>query len=220
MDDNRKVVLMFSGGRDSTISAIKLASIYHEIKLVTVISDHLYGLPIVRKRISELRNILKPSTEWICVIQPEYKKNDDLTWRTCLPCQRAYVAIGAHIAIQYKIKNIALGYTHYQQNFPEQHPYAISRLYEVLNSFGLNLVLPAINIQSKEAAIKELINHDLTETALEQKCIKQIINIELKEDYLIAEIERWVNGIKEIINNKIDWDIIEISNNLIGDIKS
>jgi hypothetical protein len=40
-------VLLFSGGRDSTISAIKLSAFFERLILVTVTSQHLVGMDAV-----------------------------------------------------------------------------------------------------------------------------------------------------------------------------
>jgi hypothetical protein len=65
-----RAVLMFSGGRDSTIAAVRLSRVVSELILVTVTSSHLVGIDRVRQRIAELRPILPRGSTWLHVGVP------------------------------------------------------------------------------------------------------------------------------------------------------
>ena len=54
-----KCLLLFSGGRDSTVSAVLLSNEFDSINLITIKSVHLYGLKDVYKRLEELQPLLK-----------------------------------------------------------------------------------------------------------------------------------------------------------------
>src|SRR5437660_5131536 len=79
-------ILLFSGGRDSTIAAIRLAA-SRRIGLVTVSSNHLIGAERVRGRVADLVSIFEPSF-WLRVRQPP-SAPAELRHDTCLPCQKS-----------------------------------------------------------------------------------------------------------------------------------
>ena len=90
---------MFSGGRDSTLVALRLASAGVEQVLVTVTSNHLVGLDAVHSRLRELGDHLPEGTRWLNVRQPE-NAAEDLTFLapTCFPCHKAYTTLAVQLA--------------------------------------------------------------------------------------------------------------------------
>jgi hypothetical protein len=122
-------VVMFSGGRDSTIAAARLSKAGSELCLVTISSGHLVGIDRVRRRIQEMSSILAPSTRWLHVKQPTELKTDTSFYEmTCLPCHHSYVVASSVLAFRLAIPKLAFGYAAYQSAWPEQSPIAISRL--------------------------------------------------------------------------------------------
>jgi len=192
-------VLMFSGGRDSSIAAVRLARTYKNLILVTVTADHLVGIGRVTQRIFELKPHLPERTEWIQVAQPVLPVIDSLNSATCLPCQRGYVAIGTILAKRLGINHLALGYTKYQSSWPEQTALATSRLKVLLESFGVHLQLPVYDLASKAEAESELIGYGLSHQAFEQKCMQQQNNIELPDDLLRTEVAAWEKSTSALI---------------------
>src|SRR5690349_13524159 len=86
--------LLFSGGRDSSIAAIRLARTYPRLNLVTVSSDHLVGMNHVTVRLAELKRHLHPATLWHqAVYEGEPETGSELV-RTCLPCHAVYLLAG------------------------------------------------------------------------------------------------------------------------------
>jgi len=199
---NPGCVLMFSGGRDSTISAVRLAGGFDRLVLVTVLSEHLVGIDRVRGRIRELAGRLPRGSEWLQVIQPKLPIEERLVAATCLPCQRAYVAVGVTIARSRGIRNLAMGYSGYQNTWPEQTPYATERLGALLESAGMRLLLPAYDIRSKREAVEELERLGLAPESREQKCLRQAHNVDIEGDLLRAEVDRWIEGLSEAILSK------------------
>ena len=59
---------MFSGGRDSTLAAIRLSQQFDRLLLATITSDHLVGIDSVRRRLTELAPLLPPGSEWLHVL--------------------------------------------------------------------------------------------------------------------------------------------------------
>jgi len=185
-------VLLFSGGRDSTLAAIRLSRIVERLILVTVTSGHLIGIDAVRRRLDELKRHLSADTRWINMVQPPAMPSDRLFQAaTCLPCHRSYTAIGALVAAQLGAKSLAFGYTRYQSEWLEQTPEATECLARLLARRGINLLLPVYDIKSKEDAIAELKRYGLSTVALEQKCLQQQFNTKLERSKIKSEIAVW-----------------------------
>lgn len=214
-------VLMFSGGRDSTLAAVRLAQKWEKLVLVTVTTTNLKGIERVRQRLVELKPYVPSNTEWLNITVPHtlgsYRRS---TVPTCLPCHQAYLVTGAMIAEQYGSKHLALGYTGYQSTWVEQTPYAIESLGAILGSVELNLNLPVIDITSKEQVIAELITHNLSESSLEQKCSRQLNDPGLPFELMRQEIDGWGKELREALANRqnINLEILDkrILSELLG----
>jgi hypothetical protein len=205
-------VLMFSGGRDSTLAAVRLQQDGFSPILATVTSDHLTGIELVHQRLRELAHILPHATPWIHVRQPSDLLGQlKFASRTCLPCQHSYVIVAASIAMHYKAKHIAMGYAMYQGGWPEQTPAATALLKAVLSDFGISLVLPCYDLDKKETAINLLGSHALANESLEQKCLRQVTNEELDADSLGKELETWEAALRQTMENisSIKLELIE-----------
>lgn len=190
--DSSACVLLFSGGRDSTIAAVRLNRAGHPLSLVTVTSDHLVGIEAVRARLVELKPHLPPETIWLHVLQPSGLPGDpDLRSPTCLPCHQSYAATGVIVANQLNSPRLAFGYARYQSDWPEQTPEATARLMAILARRGIDLVLPAYELATKQQAIDELRSYGLSADALEQKCTKQQTNVALDPTALKTELAGW-----------------------------
>ena len=179
--------LMFSGGRDSTLSAVRLACQGDDVILITVTSAHLTGIAAVRERLLELKPLLPGTTRWLQIRQPEIAAGSSLLRAsTCLPCHRSYAALGAAVAKQYSSAALAFGYARYQADWAEQTPYAVEQLRDVLGRCGLKLVTPVYDVSSREQAVSELQALGLSAAALEQKCLQQQFNVALPPQQLWA----------------------------------
>lgn len=193
--DQRRL-LMFSGGRDSTLAAMRMGRDGLPMALVTVSSSHLVGIGRVKKRLKELAGRLDDSTPWLHVRQPiELRTDTSFYEQTCLPCHHAYVVVSGVLARSLGADRLAFGYAGYQGDWPEQTPLAIARLTAVLGRHGIALELPVYEIASKEAASAELSALGLSTDALEQKCLRQVTNVALPDDHLRNQVELWENAI-------------------------
>lgn len=205
-DQNKNgAVLMFSGGRDSTLAALRLTEQKIDLTLVTVVAEHLIGFAAVRRRVDEIKGYLKPGTRWITASQLQCASDFRLNPNTCLPCQRDYALIGASLAVGFGFSKLAFGYTKYQSDWPEQSAEAQVVLKKVLAEHGIELLLPVYDLESKDSAKQELAMRGLTADALEQKCIKQISNITLAPDLLAQELISWEIGLREKLRSPEKW---------------
>lgn len=221
MDETQagEVILMFSGGRDSTLAALRLHDAGHRLKLVTVTAGHLFGLNNVERRLRELASMLPEDTEWLQIVQPALRGTQHFFHRqTCLPCQSAYVVTGVNVARQMGAGTIALGYARYQAGFPEQGPQATLVLQRTLMAHGLILTLPVYDIASRAIAMLELKTRGVSELALEQKCTRQVSNVELEGVELSQQLDLWAKAINEELGRTRL--ILDISRRIrLGDLK-
>jgi hypothetical protein len=190
-------VLMFSGGRDSTLAAVRLAKAGFAPTLVTITSNHLQGIESVQRRIDELGPLLAPGTRWLRIAQPQNLRTDTSFYaQTCLPCHHAYVVVAANVARSLGASTLALGYTTYQSDWPEQTPLAVASLTAVLAEQGVQLLLPVRDLTSREQASRELEANGLSSASLEQKCSRQVTNVKLEEAHLQSQVVLWEAAIR------------------------
>lgn len=190
--DSRKCVLLFSGGRDSAIAAVRLAKKFAAVELLTITSDHLVGVKAVHQRLDELSRLGLPRMKWTRVRQLPAKlepSTQDLATSTCLPCQQNYLFSAVLWARRENARSIAMGYARYQSDWPEQTPLAAEMMANVLGNEGIQLELPVYDLDSKQQAQAQLREIGLSEESLEQKCIKQIFNRPLSMPALEQQVE-------------------------------
>lgn len=197
---NQKCILMFSGGRDSTLAAIRLAAVGRPLILATVTTEHLVLLENVCRRVREIRGLLPADTLWLCVAAAA-EPHGFTDHQTCLPCHHTYVAIAAQLADEMGSDTIGFGYTGYQSSWPEQTPYAVERLTMLLARQGLKLLLPVYDIASKEAAIAELSRNGVSPAALEQKCLRRPTTT-LPAEQMRDHIDRWQQSLANRLSSR------------------
>ena len=195
--------MLFSGGRDSTLAALRLSKANYNLILVTVTTDHLFGIEDVQKRLYELKQILPKDTEWFWIKQPMDLLTDVSFYApTCLPCHHSYVIAGTIISDTINCENIAFGYTYYQSSWPEQTPLATKELGDLLLSFDKRLILPVYGLQSLNDARSELRVNGLSDASLEQKCFRQVNNVALDEVTLRKEITLWTTAMEKTLSQR------------------
>jgi PP-loop superfamily ATP-utilizing enzyme len=188
-------LLMFSGGRDSTLAAVRMTRRGSPLILVTVSSSHLVGIDRVRRRLGELARIIPIETPWLLARQPTELRTDTSFYeQTCLPCHHAYVVVSGALAKITGLRHLAFGYAGYQSDWPEQTPFAVG-LKGVLAKHGIELELPVQDIGTREDAIRELAELGLTVDSLEQKCLRQVTNIRLDGELLRRQVHLWEEAI-------------------------
>ena len=210
--DEELCLLMFSGGRDFTLAALRLHQRGAPLSLVTVTSSHLFGIELVKRRLSELSKVLPEDTSWFQVRQPTELRTDTSFYeQTCLPCHHAYVVVSAALAAATRARRLSFGYAGYQANWPEQTPFAVERLRSVLNCHGIALELPVYDLLSREAAIAELRIGGLSTQSLEQKCLRQVTNVKLADDHLRQQVTLWEQAIDRSMNelDSINFEILD-----------
>jgi hypothetical protein len=170
----RSCVLLFSGGRDSSLAAIRLAKLFDRLVLVTIMSPHMSGLGKVYARLDELKRVLESRCEWMLVGETRLAPGGigDLNLG-CIDCHFGYFLTVHSIARQIGGACIACGFVRYQNAWVEQSPYAVESLSQVMRDHGMELVLPVADIASKEEAEAELRASGVSVKSLELKCSRE-----------------------------------------------
>ncbi len=211
MDSNSSdCVVLFSGGRDSTVAALRLVEEFPALTLLTVTTEHLIGIDFVVRRLQELSRLLPETVTWVhAVARPtSLVRIGEETIESCLPCHHVYLKTAMATARNRGTNRIALGYTAYQDTWLEQTPYAVEALRSVLAEFAITLLLPSANLKSKAEAVSVLRGKGLDAASMEQKCLKQQFNtknISIVES--IAEIDAWKIALRKSFQTAVLNDV-------------
>ena len=206
--ERTRCVTMFSGGRDSTLTALRLLDRGVSQTLVTVTSSHLRGLSSVHERLLDLRAHLPGDTIWVNIEQPPFSPEDAFfTAPTCFPCHKEYSTIGVSVAEKLGATALAFGYASYQSDWPEQTPRAVAHLRKVLEGLGLELFVPVYDVASKEEAREALQSRHVSTVSLEQKCSVQVKNIRLEGDQYDREFKRWCSALGAALARRSNADL-------------
>lgn len=210
-------MLMFSGGRDSSLAAMRMAATGAPLILVTISASHLHGVDAVKRRLDELGPHLHTGSRWMRITQPNTgNKFPGLYSRTCLPCQHDYAVSGAILANRFGCRDLAFGYAAYQKDWPEQSGLATAALRDVLWERGITLDLPVYDIATKDQAIEELEEYGLTPAALEQKCIRQLNNIALDQESLIAHVDKWKSELRDTLDRSTNFEFELLDDEMVS----
>jgi hypothetical protein len=184
--------------------------------LLTVTSSHLFGIESVKKRLTELRGHLSADTEWIhAVTKLDGLGLESPEIQSCLPCHSVYFLAALHIANERGIEHIAAGYTGYQSAWLEQTPYALERVTKVMASVGKTFLVPVQDVSSKDEAKSILRSHNLSDVALEQKCMRQQFNAkEIPPDIASEEIDTWGRKLERVLALSNAPNFVEIRGSL------
>lgn len=191
-----RCVLLFSGGRDSTLAALELASKY-ELVLLTLTGEHLVDFTSVIRRTRELQRLLPPNTEWF--LTDQVRQTADPSLRGCMSCQLTATTAAIQLAKRIGATAVATGFAGYQRNWIEQSPEAIDILRRTLADVGLHLELPSASLGSKQEAMTKLAMHGLNVDALEQKCIEQQLNPQLTDSERALALRSWATNLARSI---------------------
>lgn len=166
-----KVLLFFSGGNDSTLSACKLASDGYDVYLATFDNGSEIGLENVRNRATILERkfanspsgrvhnlgVFQSASEFMRIrseslnipFSQMLKQYGDLNQNQlyCLNCRSAMYVIGVVIAKELGIKYIAEG-ARKTQMFALEQKALLERYESVLSKNDIDLILPVFDYES------------------------------------------------------------------------
>ena len=172
--DLAKVVLCFSGDRDSSCSALKLIHAKRNPLLLTIIDSNMQTDIKTEQRVNELYENVSSPFSWLSIRVPVFYNKilemPILTSPSCFSCFMVKLSVAIIIAQKHSIDTIATGFTSYQASWVEQSSTAIEEIEKFLAEYGLVLELPVWDLQSKEDACKILSKHSITPKPLEPVC--------------------------------------------------
>lgn len=168
------IILLFSGGRDSTCAAVRLIQSGEHPLLLTVIDTGCQTDCNTKLRVNELRERVDHSLCWISARAPDlYEAAMGLAMKTapsCLPCLCVRLTVAVSLARRLGITKVATGFSGYQSSWVEQTPAAIDATRAFLKEYSIDLELPVASLDSKDAAIRFLTASHLRPESLEPVC--------------------------------------------------
>lgn len=180
----KDVLLLYSGGKDSTLAAIRLHNAGYKVHFIHFDNGCMKDTD---KPYLTYRKIFTPEdgyyfsylhqNEDISYLFNSYfssynnKENDTITSEIrCLSCRMAMYTRALEIAIENNFSYIAEGARISQKFMLEQRP-IINRLESLAATYGIKLLLPVLELTSDEEEIKELLSNGYSSKTWESKCL-------------------------------------------------
>lgn len=174
-----KSLVLFSGGRDSSLAACLLASRGSRIHLLTCDNGVSIGADISEYRYSELRKVLGDN-----IVDRHVVSTMGLFRRIALAnieadfakYQKNLIVLGSQLAthteaivhcLTHSIGRVASGFTSYQQSFAEQMPDAISALRQYLAEYDLEYETPVYEYDNSDDVKFRLLDFGVSTKSLE-----------------------------------------------------
>ncbi len=186
-----EVLLMYSGGLDSILSMAKLVSQGYKVKLIHFDNgcSISIGLEVERaKRFEELFGEDKVEYVGKITTVPSFRDNEVLTANKsfseiqneygdctisqirCLNCRSAMYYEAILYALNNNIKYIADG-ARKSQLFSIEQPELIDEFRDLLNSLGIELLLPVYDLEDDFEKENELFMYGILPSASEDQCV-------------------------------------------------
>lgn len=183
--NNKDVLLMYSGGKDSTLAAIRLHNEGYNVHFIHFDNGHMkdtdkpyltFKKTFYNKEgyffdyeLSEvnIRNLFEEYyRNWNYLIS-----DPSLTSEIrCLSCRMAMYTVLIRIAKEKGFKYIAEG-ARISQKFMLEQPPIIERLTKLAHDNGLELLLPVLHLEDDQLEIEELISNGYSSKTWESKCL-------------------------------------------------
>jgi 8-oxo-dGTP pyrophosphatase MutT (NUDIX family) len=175
---SEQAIVLFSGGRDSSLTTCLLHQRGYSIGLLTTSSGASFGEELVNYRVEELRKALNAELPWSRVSTPGLFRSvaiadiehDFERWSTnliLLGAQLASLTEGVVHCLRSEVHTLAAGYVKYEQDFHEQSPMAVKWLRDFCASFGIKLELPVYDYTSADHVKYALLNFGVSTKSLE-----------------------------------------------------
>jgi len=186
IDDKKEVLVLYSGGRDSSASAVLMAQRGYDVKLFSCQdgSGELMGfkgdsapdirhkelLKIFPKNIN-LERIIKSHAYLIRKLGVEKTNKEHVVYPLALTL--AFHSVAIKYCLENNITIIVSGYSGYQSNnekYVEQHEDFVNLTRKFLKDYGISYETPVINKTEKE--IKDILEkNDISSNSLEGKSL-------------------------------------------------
>ena len=215
------VLLLYSGGKDSTLSAIRLYNAGYNIHFIHFDNGHMLDQDkpylTFKKTFQDKEGFYfdyELSSVDIKKIFEEYfnkwskevdnsLENATLTSEIrCLSCSMAMYTKAIQIAKEKVFKYIADG-ARISQKFMLEQPSIINRLKELTESFGIKLLLPVLYLEDDKSEIDELLKNGYSSKTWESKCLIGRTAKEKSEEDKLLIINYYEETIKPNILKKL-----------------
>lgn len=187
---SKDVLLMYSGGKDSTLTAIRLKNESYNIHFVHFDNGYMrdsdkpyltykktfsqiegYHFDFENSGISIKQLFEEYFSKWQISSSEEIKSNGTLTSEIrCLSCRMAMYTKAIMIAKEKGYKYIAEGARISQKFMLEQLP-MIERLKKLASAYGIELLFPVLYLEDDQEEINELLSNGFSAKSWESKCI-------------------------------------------------
>lgn len=183
------VLLLYSGGKDSTLSAIRLYNAGYNIHFIHFDNGNMRDNDkpyLTFKKIFQdkdgfsfdyelssvdIKNIFDEYfSKWSKEIDSSLEDATLTSEIRCLSCRLAMYTKALQIAKEKGFKYIAEG-ARISQKFMLEQPSIINRLKELSASFGIKLLLPVLYLEDDKLEIAELIQQGYSSKTWESKCL-------------------------------------------------
>ena len=205
--NDKKVLLMYSGGLDSLLSCIRLINEGFKVYLIHFDNGSTIGTENINEGIKLNLNKYKNNVEYIGIastvgffrdyrgiLNIENCSFEDLSKQypgvsisqyRCLMCRMAMYTYSIALAKSLGISNIAEGARKSQLFGIEQK--ALLTEFEILcNKYGLSLLLPVFDLEEDIIRDNELLRNGITPIAYESKCL---LGYPMNDELNIEQIE-------------------------------
>lgn len=181
----KDVLLLYSGGKDSTLSAIRLHNAGYNVHFIHFDNGHMkdQDKPYLtyRKTFSPedgyYFSYLHKNCDIKCLFNclfsnyNSFKDNSELTSEIrCLSCRMAMYIEAIRIAKKEGFKYLAEGARTSQKFMLEQRP-ILKRVKDIASSYGIELLLPVLDLSDDQEEINELIANGYSSKTWESKCL-------------------------------------------------
>lgn len=178
-DCQKRAVVLFSGGRDSSLAACLLARDGFILDLLTTFNGASISSDVLEYRLRELRATF-PENIATAVTLPTYGlfrrlalasiEEDFAKYKKNLIPLGDALATHAEAVVycqRHKISVIASGYTSYERMFPEQMPEAIKLVRDFLAEYSVQYLTPVESYAHADQVKYDLLNFGLSTKSLE-----------------------------------------------------
>lgn len=186
---DKDVLLMYSGGKDSTLTAIRLVKMGYQVHFIHFDNGYMRDTnkPFLtfQKTFSRLEGYHFPYQFSSVNIKDEFEslfKN----WKSdsnckvehgsidseiqCLSCRSAMYLTAIAIAQYYGYKYIAEG-ARISQKFLIEQPIMLDRFKELATQYGIELLFPVLTLENDKVEIEELLQAGFSAKSWESKCL-------------------------------------------------
>ncbi len=185
----KDVLLLYSGGKDSALSAIRLRNLGYHVYFFHFDNGHMLDQ---NKPYLTFKNTFNPYDGYHFEYQNRAIDISDFfddyfeNWKDqygnvlengtlsseirCLSCRMAMYTKVFEYALEHKFKYVAEGARISQKFMIEQQP-MIDKFKELASFYGIELLYPVLNLEDDEEEIKELLENGFSSKGWESKCL-------------------------------------------------